>query len=252
MEIGARSSESFITTLSSYIICRSQSCSAKWVWMAGTQLWLLCSWLASHRCTRRPGEQEGTFQTAVSNYSFCPCLSTYLPAILISHFPWLIATAISNLPPHKRRRKWSFHSTLWHLWQISFFRVKAAWELCFIPISNSHMDLVDSSAPVVSESDLSRYPCIYKWPRAQPNPSFTSLCPCAVFSSVTFILKPSDLLCKKRRLMHWESKWCAEITKWLSKATAGSTSPESWLSTSSTQCRYTQFEQLFWGCRCFI
>lgn len=138
MEIGARSSESFITTLSSYIICRSQSCSAKWVWMAGTQLWLLCSWLASHRCTRRPGEHEGTFQTAVSNYSFCPCLSTYLPAILISHFPWLIATAISSLPPHKRRRKWSFHSTLWHLWQISFFRVKAAWELFYSYLQQPH------------------------------------------------------------------------------------------------------------------
>lgn len=183
METGARNSESFITTLSSYIICRSQNYPAKWVWIAGTQLWLLCSRLASHRCTRRPGEHEGAFQSAVSNYSFCPCLSTYLPAILIWHFPWLIATAVSNLPPHKRRKKWRFHSILWYLWQISFFRVKAAWELCFIPISNSHMDLVDSSAPVVSKSDLSCY-LYLKVTQGSAEPiSHIPMCLCCFFLS---------------------------------------------------------------------
>lgn len=40
--------------------------------------------------------------------------------------------AVSNLPPQKRRRKWSLHSILWHLWQISFFGVKAAWSSCLL------------------------------------------------------------------------------------------------------------------------
>lgn len=63
--MGARSFETLITALSSCIICKSQSNSTEWIWIAGTNLWLLRRWLAPRGSTRRPGEHEGAFPALI-------------------------------------------------------------------------------------------------------------------------------------------------------------------------------------------
>lgn len=52
--------------------------------------------------------------------------------------------------------------------------------------------------------------------------------------------------------MHRESKRWAEIIGWLSRIKAGSTLPESWPPTRSSQGCYTQFEHLPGGCTRFL